>query len=160
MADMLNDGNIRVTYVASIANKAAPTVAELDAGVDLECLVTSDGLNTPVNEDTVSNPKLCDTVNAEAPGRATHQPALTFYRQDTPSEDVAWTTMTRGTAGFLVVRYGVAHDTAYAAGDEVCVYPGKAGERQLQTPEANAATKFISRWYESESPVLDAEVAA
>lgn len=159
MADMLNDGNIKVTYVPDIANISAPTTTELTAGTDLECLVTADGFQPTVNEEVVSIAKLCETSNAEAPGRATHQIVLTMVRQDTEAEDVAWTTLLRGTSGYLVVRYGVAHDTAYASGDSVQVFPGKAGERRPQPPEANGATQFQSQWYVSAQPDLDAVVA-
>jgi hypothetical protein len=67
MPDMLTDGNIKVTFVPTIADPAAPTTTELTAGTDLECLITSDGLNLSVDEETISVPKLCDTVNSEAP---------------------------------------------------------------------------------------------
>lgn len=160
MADMLNDGNIKVTYVPSIANKSAPTVAELGAGTDLECLITADGLQPTVNEEVVSIPKLCETIVAEGPGRATHQIVLTMVRKTESAEDVGWTTMLRGTEGFLVIRYGVAYDTAYASGDDVQVFPGKAGERRPQAPEANSATQFQSQWYVSAQPDLDGVVAA
>lgn len=159
MADMLNDGNIKVTYVPAIANIAAPTTTELSSGTDLECLITAGGFQPTVNEEVVSVPKLCETITAEAPGRATHQIVLTMVRKDTSSEDVGWTTMVRGTEGYLVVRYGAAYDTAYASGDEVQVFPGKAGERRPQAPEANSATQFQSQWYVSAQPDLDAVVS-
>lgn len=159
MADMLNDGNIKVTYVPSIANISAPTTTELTAGTDLECLITADGFQPTVNEEVVSVPKLCETISAEAPGRATHQIVLTMVRQDESAEDVGWTTMLRGTSGYLVVRYGVAYDTAYAVSDDVQVFPGKSGERRPQPPEANGATQFQSQWYVSAQPDMDAVVA-
>lgn len=160
MADMLNDGNIKVTYVPTIANKSAPTVAELDAGTDLECVITADGFAPTVNEEVVSVPKLCETIVAEGPGRATHQIVLTMVRKDTSSEDIGWTTMVRSTEGYLVIRYGVPYDTAYAADQDVQVFPGKSGERRPQAPEANSATMFQSQWYVSAQPDLDAVVAA
>ncbi len=160
MADMLNDGNIKVTYVATIANIAAPTVAELTGGVDLECLITADGLEPSVDEEKVSISKLCETMNAEAPGRATYGLGLTMVRKDVALEDVAWTTLLRGTAGYLVFRYGVDADDAYAAADDVQVWPGKFGERRPQKPEANGATLFMSQFYVSAAPDMDAVVAA
>jgi hypothetical protein len=45
MADIPADGNIRVAWVTSIANKAAPTVAELNAGLLLTSIITADGLH-------------------------------------------------------------------------------------------------------------------
>jgi len=43
MTDMLNDGNIKLTFVEEIADISAPTETELAQGIDLECLVTADG---------------------------------------------------------------------------------------------------------------------
>lgn len=159
MADMLADGNIKVTYVPEIDDISAPTVDELSSGTDLECLITGDGFAPTVNEEVVSIPKLCETINAEAPGRATHQIVLTMVRQTDEADDVAWTTLLRNTAGYLVVRYGIPHDTEYAEGDQVQVFPGTAGERRPQAPEANGAIQFQSQWYVSAQPDLDAEVA-
>ncbi|PXY20879.1 hypothetical protein [Prauserella muralis] len=160
MADMLNDGNIRLTYVPAIADPAAPTTTELTAGIDLECLVTADGLNISVDEETVSVQKLCETSNSQAPGRSTYGITLTIVRQDEETEDVGWTTLKRGTAGFLVMRYGVAHDQAWAASDKVQVFPGKCGERRPQQPEANGATLFQSQWFVGKQPSLDGVVAS
>lgn len=160
MADMLTDGNIKVTYVPSVANLAAPTVAELGAGTDLECLITADGLDVSVDEDVISIPKLCETSNSEAPGRATYKITLTIVRKDNPTEDVAWTTLLRNTSGFLVMRYGPAVATAYAATQAVQAFPGKFGERRPQKPEANSAVTFQTMFYSSAVPDLDAVVAA
>lgn len=157
MADMLNDGNIKVTYVPTIADISAPTASELSAGTDLECLITS--FDPTVNEQAISVKKLCQITNSEKPGTVTYQFQMTMVRKETSSEDVGWTTLLRNTEGYLVVRYGVPYDTAYAAGDDVQVYPGASGARRPQPPEANSPTTFISQWYVSEDPDLDAVVA-
>lgn len=160
MADMLNDGNIKLYLVPTIADKNAPTVAELTAGEQLECLITADGLEISVDEEVVEIPKLCETSNSQAPGRATYGITLTAVRKDVPAEDVAWTSLLRGTQGYLVMRYGVPHATAWTLADAVQVFPGRCGERRPQQPEANGATLFQSQWYVDEQPALDAVVAA
>lgn len=159
MADMLTDGKIRVQYVPTIANTASPTATELNAGTDLSCLITADGLNISVDEEKVSIPKLCDTTNSEAPGRATYGVDLTFVRKTVVAEDKAWTTLLRGTAGYLVLRYGTASATAFAAADKVIIFPGTAGERKLEKPEANNAVKFSSKWFVSAPPAYDSAVS-
>lgn len=159
MADMLNDGNIKCTYVPTIANSAAPTTAELAAGTALECLITADGLEISVDEEVVSIPKLCETTTAEAPGRSKYGVSLTMVRKTLTVEDVAWTTLLRGLTGYLVFRYGTAVATAYASTQKVQVFPGAFGERRPQKPEANGATKFMSQFYVSSQPKLDAVIA-
>ena len=44
MADFSSDGMTRVFYVSAIASQNAPTVAELNAGLALQSLITADGL--------------------------------------------------------------------------------------------------------------------
>lgn len=159
MADMLNDGQIKVTFVPAIANTAAPTTAELAAGTALECLITADGLEIKTDEGVIEIPKLCETAMSQAPGRTTHGVTLTMVRQTVPGADLGWTVLLRGTVGFLVIRLGLTYTTAYATAQKVIVYPGKVGERRLQKPEMNGATKFMSQWYVSAQPNLDAAIA-
>ena len=45
MADILGDGAIKVGWVTTISNTAAPTAVEVGAGVDLETFITPDGLD-------------------------------------------------------------------------------------------------------------------
>lgn len=160
MADMLTDGNIKVSFVPTIADVEAPTATELNAGTDLSCLITADGLDVSVDEETISIPKLCDTTNAEAPGRATYGVDMTFVRKTVEAEDKAWTTMLRGTQGYLVFRYGTPAATTFASADKVVIFPGAAGERKLEKPEANNAVKFSTKWFVSQPPTYDAAVTA
>jgi hypothetical protein len=44
MPDITADGKTRVYWVTTIANIAAPTVAELNAGISLQATLTADGL--------------------------------------------------------------------------------------------------------------------
>lgn len=159
MADMLSDGNVKVSFVPTIASTSAPTATELNAGTSLECLITADGFALSVKEDTVSIPKLCDTTNSEAPGRATYSADVTYVRKTVTAEDKAWTTMLRGVSGYLVVRYGTAASTAFTAADKVHIYPGKAGERRQEKVVANGAVTFTGSWFVSAPPVFDAVVA-
>jgi hypothetical protein len=159
MADMLSDGNNKVVFVPSIANTAAPTTTELNAGTALECLIMGDGLDINTDEDTVSADKLCETIHAEQPGRSKTTIQLTCVRKDTAVEDVAWTTLLRGLTGYLVVRRGVAYTTAWATNQKAEVYPVKFGQRRMLKPEANGVEKFMSQGYNTAAPVLDAVVA-
>lgn len=160
MTDMLNDGNIKLSFVPEIDDITSPTETELTAGIDLECLVTADGFQPTVNEEVVSVPKLCETSNSEAPGRATHQVTLTMVRQEEEEEDTGWTELKRGTTGYLAVRYGVEHDIPWQADDKAIVYPVRCGVRRLQPPEANGATQFDVQMYVTAQPELDAVVVA
>jgi len=159
MAKMLADGNVKATFVVSIADIAAPTATALNGGVDLECLITADGLSVSVDEAVVALPALCETFDAQSPGRATYAIDLTLYRHIATVDDVAWTTLLRGLTGFLVLRYGIDVDTNYTAAQKCLVFPGVAGERKPNPTTANGGVTFGSRWYVSSQPNLDAIVA-
>ena len=159
MADMLSDGNNKVTFAPTIANIAAPTTAELNAGTDLECLITADGLDINTDEDTTSSPKLCETTTSEQPGRSKTTIQLTCVRKDVALEDIAWTLLQRGLTGYLVVRRGIPYDTAWTAGQTPEVYPVKFGVRRMLKPEMNGVEKFMSQGYNTASAELDAVVA-
>jgi hypothetical protein len=159
MADMLSDGQIKVSFVPTIASQTAPTVAELTAGTALECLITADGLDITTDEDVISVPKLCETTTSEAPGRSKTSIALTYVRKDVPGEDIAYTTLIPGLAGYLVVRRGIPVTTGYVAAQKVEVYPGKFGAQRAQKPEMNGVEKVLSNFYNSAAPTLKATVA-
>lgn len=163
MTKMLADGNVKVTYVVSIANLAAPDASsELLAGssLDLECLITADGLNISVDEAVVALPALCETFDAESPGRAKYAIDLTCFRHNETVQDKAWTTLVRGLSGFLAIRYGVAVTTPWTAADKALVFPVTFGQRKPLPTEANGGVKFSSHAYVTSQPNLDAVVVA
>lgn len=143
MGDMRSDGKIKVVYVAALADPANPTVTELTAAgvVDLSCFIKSDGRDHTVDEDTVDNSKLCTTDNTETPGRIKHTWNVTYSRDDVEADDKAYTTMKQNTTGFLVQRIGTAYATAFAAADEVDVFPITCGY-QLEQPDVGGLV-----WY-------------
>ena len=77
MADVVIDGYIRVSSVPTIANLAAPTTAELNAGVAYEMLLTQDGLNGFASTTNwVNNSALGSTFDTQLPGTV---PAFAFF---------------------------------------------------------------------------------
>lgn len=157
MADLLSDGNTRVSWVPSIANIAAPTVAELNAGTRLDEYMPPDGLNMAHDEAAVNTAKLSSTFDSELPGRSKVSPSLTLIRQ-TPT-DTPWNLLTRGTTGYVVVRDTVAASTAWTAAQKCRVYPSTCGLRQPLPPAANEVSKFTVRMYVSVTHDDNATVA-
>ncbi|MFL6138800.1 MAG: hypothetical protein ACJ74O_13505 [Frankiaceae bacterium] len=160
MAHVLVDGNTRVDWVPTIANLGAPTVAELTAGMNLSHILTADGLQG-FQPDTaaVDTSALASTFNTAAPGRASFSgQALRLKKQ--PGSDTTFTTLVRGTTGFIVIRRGVDADTAYAAANKVAVYPSQCGTRKDLDPEANSVQRYDVPVFLTDEPKLDAVVAA
>lgn len=159
----LTDGNTKATFVPAIASISAPSAGtELTAAgiVALENTVTDDGLDISFDEGTVEGNVLASTQDFQSPGRSRAAITLTYYRDSSPSSDRMWSVMTRGTAGFLVVRRGVAAATAYAAGQKVEVYEVTCGERRPLAPERESYEKVELTLYASGTYSIESTVAA
>lgn len=125
MADLLSDGNFKVSWVTTIASIAAPTVAELNAGTALENYITADGLDISADTAAVDNSALSSTFDTKAAGRRAYTINLTLKKQ-TPR---VWeNTLVYQAAGFLAVRRELAQTTAYATSQKIEVYPAQCGE--------------------------------
>jgi hypothetical protein len=138
MADYGFDGMIKAGFVPAIANVDGPTVAELTAGVDLEGRLTADGLNISTDTATIDTSKLNSTANSETIGRDSHTVSVTYVRgSDTEATDVQ-DALVRGAAGYLVVRRNLVSTTAWAAAQEVEIYPVICHRPNPAAPSANA----------------------
>jgi hypothetical protein len=159
VSDVINDGKTRVAWVTAIANIAAPTVAELNAGQDFTTRITPDGLNIPAETADVDNSSLASTFTTNRAGRRSFSPEVTFKRGDSAGDDAPWTTLTYQTMGYLVVRRVLPYTTAWTAGQSVEVYPVECGERNSVPPAPNEVAKFTSQMKLREEPNTAATVA-
>lgn len=159
MADLITDGFTRVYWVTSIANIAAPTAAELTAGLLLHDLMTSDGLVgfQPATAD-VPTSKFSSTFDTNKPGRVSYSGTmLRFFRQD--GTDTIYNTLAYNTVGFVAIRRGLAATTAWTAAQRVQVYPSTCGERSDLDPEPNTLQRWESALKIHAQPNLNATVA-
>lgn len=164
-ASVLADGNLRVTWVPAIANTSAPTVAELTAAgiVDLSYYLTSDGYTPGADEGAVVDSRLADDQDYRRPGRHSDTLNLMYvYRPQEPAAatNKAFTTLKHLTAGFVVSRWGMDADTAYAAGQIVDVLPVTCGKQKKQPPEANSVLKVQQETFVTSTMKRDVAVAA
>lgn len=160
MADNPSDGNIRVSWVTTIANKAAPTVAELNAGLLLTSLMTADGLSgwQPQTAD-VANRKLDSTFDSTDVGSISiDSPVLRFYKQVTG--DTIYTTLTKLAVGFVVIRRVLPSATAWATSQLLMgVYPSKCAQRAWLDVEENSMDRWEVSIKITSEPAFDAVVA-
>lgn len=160
MGDLINDGKTRVGWASSIANIAAPTAAECNGALDLTKRITPDGLKTDPTTADVDTSSLASRFDTKKAGRVGYEAELTLKRGDNPTDDLPYTTLKYGVNGYLIVRRGIAFETAFAAGQQVEVYPIECGERANIPPAANEVTKFSSPMKVTDAPSTDAVVAA
>lgn len=131
MADIIADGRIRAAWVngsGGITNIAAPTVAQLNAGILLQETLTPGGLQGLQPETAkIDASSLASRISLQRNGRAGIDGAmLEFKKQD--GTDTIYDTLTFGTTGYLVVRKSILQETPWAAGQKVKVYPMECGE--------------------------------
>lgn len=149
-ASVISDGMLRIDYVAAIADPAAPTAAELNAGTSkaLSCYFTDQGVDATTNEETATDPRLCSRQVFEGRGRYTDSLMLTYvYNILSSSDDVARLALATGTSGYIVMRWGDDYDAAWTAGDIVDVYPITAGVQQKQKPTANTPLTMTQKMF-------------
>jgi hypothetical protein len=138
IADMLLDGNLKASWVPTIASLAAPTVAELNAGVSLEDRLTPDGLNIGFDTNMIDNSALSSTYNTEQVGRSKVTTTLKYKAGAVGTTDTVATALTFRAVGYLVVRRGTDSATAFAAAQKVEVYPAQCGRPNPEVPAPNA----------------------
>lgn len=160
MSDVIIDGKVRVSWVPTIASKAAPTVAELTAGTSLETLMTPDGLvGFEPNTAEVDTTSLDSTFDTKAPGRAEYS-GCAFRLKKQGASDAVYAALLRDAAGYVVVRRDIAASTAWTAAQKVEVYPAVLGETKNIAPEKNSVQKYEVPVMVSRAPTLRAVVAA
>jgi hypothetical protein len=159
VADIVVDGQTRLTFAAAVANIALPTASELNAGILLQSVLTPDGVMgfEPTTAD-VDNSALNSTFDTKTIGRTSFSGTkLQFKKQS--SGDVWFTTLTRGTTGFIIIRRYIPETTAWTSAQGIAVYPIICGDLIELSPVANAVAKWQVETKITSSPNLRAAVA-
>ncbi|MEU8158045.1 hypothetical protein AB0B94_30700 [Micromonospora sp. NPDC048986] len=157
------DGNLRVTYVATLADPTTPTLAELNAGTskDFSCYITGDGFATSLDEQVVADNRLCSRATYERPGRWQKTMTTTYvHNPASPTNNVMYLTLTYLVTGFVVARWGVPYEQPWAEDDLADVYPIQAGKPMKNPPAENAVLTVTQKLFITGEAIDDAVVAA
>lgn len=130
MPRSLADGRVKFTLLTTKpANPAAPTVTELNAGIDASCNVLASDFNFgAAASDKVNEGALCEDTNAQTSGRSNFVAGFTPFRyfdetgESDPAEgdDVFQAVKVKGTTVWAYARKTSKKSTeAWAAGDEI-----------------------------------------
>lgn len=159
MPDITSDGKTRVYWVTTISNINAPTTAELNAGIALQSTLTADGLVgfQPETAD-VDTSALDSTFTTMVNGRTSFSGTLLRLKKQSGT-DTIFTTLTRDTAGYVVIRRSLTASTAWASSQAVEVYPALCGEVSRVDPEPNTVERYEIPIKITSSPALRAAVA-
>lgn len=151
---MLNTANRRLDWVPAIADPKNPKATELNAGLNISCMVTAaDYAFGITGNEAIVDAALCDDIEAGVPGRATVEAAANFFRFKETLDDKAWTTFTgKGLSGYLVERIGQVdegerpEDVPYKAADEVQILKAITNDPQNLSPATAGYEKFRMVW--------------
>lgn len=158
MAQYSAEGNSLFYYVPAIANIAAPTVAELNAGTNLTAFVPPDGWNPTTTQNNVDIASLADTFDVMVIGTEGGPITVTFMRNNTA--DTAWNLMVRGLTGFWAFREGIAVATAWTAAQPAQIYPMQSHHPIANQTARNAVRTFNVTTAVTSAPNRKAVVAA
>src|ERR687898_563868 len=148
-------GNIRTYYVPSIANKNAPTVAELNAGTSLDLFLNDDGLTLPADQNYVESSALGETFISQVVGSTGGTIELNLKKDNVTANDTAWNLFVAGNLlGFLVVRRGLPAATAWTATQKVLVYPWNAHKPVLVQTARDTQDAFTVGAGVTSDPIL------
>lgn len=144
MADVIGDGKERWDIVTSIANLAAPTAAELNAGVRISQWMTKDGA-TGFVADTAD----ADTSSKESTFKTAvngmislNNPRFRLKRQTPLGSDAAFTAMPVDGTAFAVRRNSKTAATAHAAGDLVDIFPVQFSQKAKLDQDDNMPERY------------------
>lgn len=137
-----SNGTVTVTWVPTLADPAAPTVAEITAGTDISCYLTTTGLGLSVDQTTTTARRLCSKDDYTIGGSKTWTLSDLQYVWDPQSlytdTNDAYVALAPDSVGYLVIRWGKDAEEAAAAGDVVDVFSVTLQDQIPQTPEANS----------------------
>jgi hypothetical protein len=160
MARRIGAGVLEIAYVATIADPAAMTAAEGNAGTFLTLFLADGGLATPLDGSIVDAADMSSAFNKTASGTYGGQPLTAeFFRDD--AADTAWTTLARTTTGFLVIsRFGLATPGTFAIADVVDVWQIEVVSRNPVDVARNEMQRFTVECAVPAVPTEDFAIAA
>lgn len=158
-ADLLGDGNVKVTICLTLSSVPNPPATELNNGVDLQMLIIKEGLGIEPDQSPVDNSALGSRSETERAGTAKYAINLTCKRKILAIEDIAYSTLVPGQDCYLAVRRNRPHEEAWEAGDAAEIYPIQCGIRKMQPPVLNEAQRFIQQEFNHSDSDVDAVVA-
>lgn len=126
-------GNISVGVAPAVVTLAAPTLAELNTGIGLDCSITT--FNGTSSTDSQSVDWLCNPASEQLPGSTTHSIDDLLIKATGQADSALITGLKIGDVVYIWRRDGMAHGDALAAGQFVWVW--KAIITSIDPAEAN-----------------------
>lgn len=158
------NGNVKVSWVATIADMTAPTATALNAGVDITCGIVGGGFTPGATVNTSQDIRLCSRQVFDSVGDTAYtiddiEFIVTPQDVSPTGENKIGRTLAANTTGYIVVRWGAPYEDAYAADDVVDVYHVTLGPQVKQAPERNSTLRAkVKPYVVSPGAEIDVEV--
>lgn len=121
MSRLMFPGTGKVRWVTTLSSITAPTAAQINAGVDLTPWLRQDGLNRTITAALTDVADARDTFDRTDIGTHGASLELSFLRDSVSGSDTAFSTLPRGTRGFLVIApFGWASAAVTATAADRC----------------------------------------
>ncbi|MBF6672445.1 hypothetical protein [Glutamicibacter sp. FBE19] len=160
------DGNYKAVIIADQADLTALSAAVLNGATatDLSCYFTGDGLAITVDEQVITDERLCSRQTFEQPGRVQYGVETTFIdNTNGPYEteyNEAVEALAPGTTGVLVTRRNLPFEDVFATGQKYNAYPFRTGAMREVPAEANSVTRSTSKLFITGDVVVGGTVVA
>ena len=139
------DGKVNTIWVSTIKDINNPTLAEINAGVDISNYVTLGGWSCEPSQDTISDQRENTTQDYEIPGRkkisGPSVEVIDNTNTDHSDQNAAMDTLTEGVEGYFVRRYGMDTDVAFAKDQLVNIYAARIGMSAKQAIASNTVLR-------------------
>lgn len=129
----ISRGNVAVGVAPVVIDINAPTVAEFDAGIGLDCSITT--FNGTSSTDSEAIDWLCDPASENLPGSTSHSMDDLVIKATGQEDEDLIAGLNIGDTVYIWRRDGIAHADAVAAGQKVWVW--KAVITSIDPVEAN-----------------------
>lgn len=158
MSRLVYEGRTNVYWATTVADPAAPTVAEITAAVNVTSFVPKDGVAVNLSTNNVDSATIAEIFDAQVVGSYGGAPQVTGFRDDTA--DTFYDLCVYGTNGFLILDRFNPSGTLPVAGDKVEVWPAQMHEPVMQNSATNTQQRFVEAFAITSAPELRATVAA
>lgn len=143
---ILADDNFLAVFVPAIADINAPKVAELNATgvIPLSLWVGEGEYNHTVNDEPITANRVGVAQPVQYDGSNEHTLEISYVYTNTAGDKLRLA-LPYGATGYVVERFGVDREEAFAAVHIVDVIPVRAGRQRKVMPTRNTELKRIQR---------------
>lgn len=149
-ASVSTNGTVRAVFMPTVADLEEPTLVEIAAvsSLDFSCYATGDGIAAETSENNVEDPRLCSKAVYEAPGDRTDTLEITYvFNPKSPANNEAHLELVEGRKGFVLIRWAVDAEDAWAAADIADLYPVTLGAQRKNNPTRNGIHKITQKCF-------------